>query len=53
MIGSNDLSIVLNDGDIISDPGLHMRIEKMNGNIKDATIRAYILEGPGQPKCHK
>jgi hypothetical protein len=49
MIGSNDPNVVLNDGDIISDPGLRMPIEKMNLNLRDAAIRAYILKGPCQP----
>jgi hypothetical protein len=53
MVGSNDPNVVLNDGDIISDPGLRMPIEKMNPNLRDAAIRAYILKGPCQPKGHK
>lgn len=52
-IGSNDPNVVLNDGDIIADPGLRMPIEKIHPNLRDAAKRAYILKGPCQPKCHK
>jgi hypothetical protein len=38
MVGSNDPNVVLNDGDIISDPGLRMPIEKMNPNLRDKSI---------------
>jgi hypothetical protein len=47
MIGSNDPNVVLND------PRLRMPIEKMNPNLRDVAIRAYILKGPCQPKGHK
>jgi hypothetical protein len=43
MVGSNDPNVVLNDGDIFSDLGLHMPIEKMNLNLRDAAIRAHIF----------
>lgn len=52
MIGSNDSNVVLNDGDIIADPGLRIPIEKMNPNLRDAAKRGFILKGPCQTKGH-
>ncbi|KAL6870766.1 hypothetical protein ACP4OV_014614 [Aristida adscensionis] len=49
---SNDPDVVLNDGDIISDPGLRIPIDQIHPNIRDAAKRAYILKGPCQPKGH-
>lgn len=49
---SNDPNVVLDDGDIVADPGLRIPILQMHPNIRDAAKRAYILKGPCQPKGH-
>ncbi|CAN6236329.1 unnamed protein product [Urochloa humidicola] len=49
---SNDPNVVLNEADIVADPGLRIPIENMHPNIRDAARRAYILKGPCQPKGH-
>jgi hypothetical protein len=41
---SNDPHVVLNDGDIVVDPGLRIPIKQMHTNIKDACEKSLCFE---------
>jgi len=45
-------NVVLNQNNIVGDPGLRKRIEELDVNIRDAVRREYLLLGPCQPKGH-
>ena len=54
---SNDPHVVLNDDDIVADPGLRIPTEQMHPNIMDAAKKAYILKldkliGGDEPTRH-
>ena len=45
-------NVMLNQNNIVGDPGLRKRIEELDVNIRDAVRREYLLLGPCQPKGH-